>query len=116
SVTLGVALRLGIPVPVGTSLGDTIDLLPGALGAALIGVGFALTSYVRLVLAPLVALAAGLVFALFWLVQPVFSQPGLAPAIGGAAAGVIGYLVYRWLKVPEAVFMMAGIIGLIPGL
>ena len=116
SVTLGIALRLGIPVPIGTSLGDNIELVPGTVGAALIGVGFALTSYVKLRLAPLMALAAGLVFALYWVVLPVLPQPGFAPGVAGVAAGVIGYLVYRWLKVPEAVFMMAGVIGLIPGL
>lgn len=116
SVVLGLALRLGLPVPVGTSLGEHIELLPGILGAALIGVGFAFTSYVRLRLAPLIAATAGLVFALYWVLIPVLPQPGLAHGVAGAAAGVIGYLVYRWLKVPEAVFMMAGIIGLIPGL
>ena len=116
SVTVGMALRFGIPVPVGTSLGDDPQLLPGAIGAALIGVGFALTSYVRLVIAPLMATAAALVFALNWVLLPLLPQPGLAPGVAGAAAGVIGYLVYRWLKVPEAAFTMAGIIGLIPGL
>jgi len=116
SVTLGIALRLGIPVPVGTSLGDSIELLPGMLGAAIIAIGFALTSYVRLLLAPLMALAAALVFAVNWVLLPVLPQPGLAPGVAGAAAGVIAYLVYRWLKVPEAAFTMAGVIGLIPGL
>lgn len=116
SVTLGIALRLGIPVAVATTLGDDIGLGHGVVGAALIGVGFALTSYVRLLFAPLMALAAGLVFAVYYVVLPVASQPGLAPAIAGVAAGIIGYLTYRWLKVPEAAMTMAGIIGLIPGL
>ena len=31
----------------------------------------------------------------------------------GIFAGVIGYLVYRWVKVPESAMTMAGIIGLI---
>lgn len=116
SITLGVALRLGVPVPVGTSLGDDIQLLPGVVGAAVIGFGFALTSYVRLLVAPLMALAAGGVFAFYWVVLPLLPQPGLAPGVAGFAAGVVAYLVYRWLKVPEAAMTMAGIIGLIPGL
>ena len=116
SVTLGVALRLGVPVTVATSLGDDVGLLPGVLGSGIIGLGFALTSYVRLRYAPFMALAAALVFGVYYGVAPVASQPGLAPAIAGVAAGIVGYLVYRWLKVPEAAMTMAGIIGLIPGL
>lgn len=116
SLVLGVALRLGIPVSVSTSLGDGIDLVPGLVGSTLIGVGFALTSYVRLRLVPLMAASAGLIFAVYWLVLPFATQPGLAPGIAGAAAGVIGYLTYRWLKVPEGAMTMAGIIALIPGL
>ncbi len=116
SIVLGAALRMGIPVTVATSLGDGIDLIPGVVGSALIGVGFALTSYVRLRLVPLMAAAASLVFALYWVVLPLAPQPGLAPGVAGAAAGVIGYLTYRWLKVPEGAMTMAGIIALIPGL
>jgi uncharacterized membrane protein YjjP (DUF1212 family) len=116
SIVLGVALRMGVPVTVATSLGESISLVPGVIGSALIGVGFALTSYVRLRLVPLMASAAGLVFALYWVILPFTAQPGLAPGIAGVAAGVIGYLVYRWLKVPEGAMTTAGIIGLIPGL
>lgn len=116
SVTLGVALRMGIPVTVATSLGIAIEPVPGIIGAAIIGVGFALTSYVRLRYVPLMAAAAGLVFAVFAVISPSILQPGLAPAMAGVIAGVIGYLVYRWTKVPESAITMAGIIGLIPGL
>lgn len=115
SIVLGAALRMGIPVTIATSLGGGIDLIPGVAGSALIGVGFALTSYVRLRLVPLMAAAAGGVFAVYWVVLPLASQPGLAPGIAGAVAGVIGYLTYRWLKVPEGAMTMAGIIALIPG-
>ncbi|WP_237657203.1 threonine/serine exporter ThrE family protein [Agreia sp. COWG] len=116
SLVLGAALRMGIPVTVSTSLGDRIELLPGVVGSMVIGVGFALTSYVRLRIVPLMAAAAGLIFAVYYAVMPVASQPGLAPGIAGAAAGVIGYLSYRWLKVPESAMTMAGVISLIPGL
>ncbi|MET4583131.1 uncharacterized membrane protein YjjP (DUF1212 family) [Conyzicola nivalis] len=116
SIVLGAALRMGLPVTIGTSLGSDIGFVPGVAGSALIGVGFALTSYVRLRYVPLMATVAGLVFALYSLVLPLASQPGLAPGIAGIFAGVIGYLVYRWVKVPESAMTMAGIIGLIPGL
>lgn len=115
SITLGFALRLGVPVTVATTLGD-IAPLSGIGGAAMIGVGFALTSYIRLRLVPLFALVAGAVFAVFLVVEPFVPQPGLAPGIAGIVAGIIGYLCYRWLKVPEAAITMAGVIGLIPGL
>lgn len=116
SVILTLSFRVGLPVPVGTSLGEHIDLIPGVIGAALIGVGFALTSYVRPRLVLLIAIVAALVFAVYWILLPVLPQPGLAHGVAGAAAGVIAYLFYRWLKVPETVLIMAGIIGLIPGL
>lgn len=116
SIVLGLALRLGIPITVATSLGDSISIVPGMAGSALIGVGFALTSYMRLRIIPLMAIAAAVVFAVYALVLPETPQPGFAPAIAGAAAGVIGYLIYRWLKVPEGATAMAGIIALIPGL
>jgi uncharacterized membrane protein YjjP (DUF1212 family) len=116
SVVLGAALRVGLPVTIGTSLGGDIGLVPGVVGSALIGVGFALTSYVRLRYVPLMAAVAGLVFAVYTLVLPFAAQPGLAPGIAGVVAGVIGYLIYRWIKVPESAMTMAGIIGLIPGL
>ena len=116
SVVLGVSLRMGIPITVATSLGDGISLVPGMAGSAIVGVGFALTSYIRLRLVPLVALAAALVFAVYALVLPAAPQPGFAPAIAGIVAGIIGYLIYRWLKVPEGATNMAGIIALIPGL
>ncbi len=116
SIVLGIALRMGIPITVATSLGDDISLVPGVAGAGLIGVGFALTSYVSLRLVPLMAIVAALVFAVYSLVLPFASQPGLAPGIAGTVAGLIGYFTYRWLKVPEGAMTMAGIIGLIPGL
>ena len=116
SVTLGIALGIGIPIHVGTSLGGRGSLAGGVIGSALIGIGFALTSYVQLHIAPLMAAAAGVVFALYYVLVPFVPQPGLAPGIAGVAAGVIGYLVYRWLKVPESAMTMAGVIGLIPGL
>lgn len=101
---------------IGTSLGGDIGLAPGVVGSALIGVGFALTSYVRLRYVLLMGALAGLVFAVYSLVLPLASQPGLAPGIAGIVAGVIGYLIFRWVKVPESAMTMAGIIGLIPGL
>jgi len=116
SAVLGIALRMGIPITVSTSLGDAIGLVPGVVGAALIGCGFALTSYVRFRLVPLMAAATALVFLVFLLVLPFVAQPGLAPGIAAVAAGVIGYLTYRWLKIPEGAMATAAIIGLIPGL
>jgi uncharacterized membrane protein YjjP (DUF1212 family) len=116
SAVLGVALRVGIPVDISTSLGDGIGLVSGVVGASLIGCGFALTSYVRLRLVPLMAAATAAVMAVFLLVSPYVDQPGLAPGIAAVAAGVIGYLTYRWLKVPEGATTTAAIIGLIPGL
>ncbi|GAA3754546.1 threonine/serine exporter family protein [Microbacterium kribbense] len=115
-MTLGVAIRLGAAVSVGTSLGAGRGLWAGMLGVALVGIGFAFTSYVRFSLAPLMAISAVLVFAVYALLRPLVPQPGLAAGVAGAAAGVIAYLAYRWLKVPEAAMAMAGIIGLIPGL
>lgn len=115
-LTIGVAYRLGAPVAVGTSLGSGRGLWAGMLGVALVGIGFALTSYVRFGLAPLMAADAAVVFAVFYLLRPLMPQPGMASAAAGAVAGVIAYLAYRWIKVPEAAMAMAGIIGLIPGL
>ncbi|WEG08778.1 threonine/serine exporter family protein [Microbacterium horticulturae] len=115
-VTIGVAFRLGVPASVGTSLGSGRGLWAGMLGVALIGIGFALTSYVRFGLAPLMAADAVIVFAVYYLLRPLMPQPGLAAGIAGAVAGIIAYLAYRWIKVPEAAMAMAGIIGLIPGL
>jgi uncharacterized membrane protein YjjP (DUF1212 family) len=116
SLVLGFALRIGIPVTISTSLGDRIGLVSGTVGAMLIGVGFALTSYVRLRLVLLMAVAAGGIFAVYSAVLPFATQPGLAPGIAGTVAGVVGYLAYRWVKVPEGAVTMAGIISLIPGL
>ncbi|PFG29358.1 threonine/serine ThrE exporter family protein [Paramicrobacterium agarici] len=116
SLTIGLALRIGIPIDVGTSLGRTDNIWAGIVGAGLIGIGFALTSYVRLIIAPIMAALAGAVFAVFFIVQPLMPDPGLAPGIAGVVAGVLSYLVYRWITVPEAALTMAGIIGLIPGL
>lgn len=116
SATLGIALRLGIPMYVGTSLGPDGGLVAGTLGSALIGIGFALTSYIRLRVVVLLPLVAGLVFAVYYLLQPLTNQPGIVPGLAGVVAGVLGYLTYRWFKVPEAAMTMAGLIGLIPGL
>lgn len=116
SVVLGTALRLGLPVRVATTLGDDIGLVPGVVGSALIGIGFALTSYVRLRYVLLMATVAAVVFAAYSVVLPFASQPGLAPGFAGIVAGIIGYLIYRWIKVPESAMTMAGIISLIPGL
>lgn len=116
SLTIGFTMRLGIPIEVGTSLGRTDNIFAGMAGAGLIGIGFALTSYVRLIIAPIMAALASIVFAVFFIVQPFLPDPGLAPGVAGVVAGVLSYLVYRWITVPEAALTMAGIIGLIPGL
>jgi uncharacterized membrane protein YjjP (DUF1212 family) len=116
SAVLGIALRMGIPVTVATSLGESIGMVPGVVGSILIGCGFALMSYVRFRLVPVMAAATALVFVVFLLVSPYVSQPGLAPGIAAVVAGVIGYLAYRWLKIPEGAMTTAAIIGLIPGL
>jgi uncharacterized membrane protein YjjP (DUF1212 family) len=116
SVVVGTALRLGLPVTVSTSLGDNIGLVPGIVGSALIGIGFALTSYVRLRYVLLMATVAAFVFGAYAFVLPLAAQPGLAPGFAGIVAGIIGYLTYRWIKVPESAMTMAGIISLIPGL
>ncbi|WP_235912453.1 threonine/serine ThrE exporter family protein [Ruania zhangjianzhongii] len=116
STTLGIALRLGVPMYVGTSLGPDGGLLAGTAGSALIGLGFALTSYIRLRVVPLLPLVAGIVFAVYYLLLPLTNQPGLVPGLAGVVAGVLGHLTYRWFKVPEAAMTMAGVIGLIPGL
>src|SRR5690625_5001891 len=116
SLTLSTALRIGVPVDVQTSLGANGGLWFGIIGAGLIGAGFALTSYIRLQLVPLMAVCAGLVYALYYLLLPILPQPGVAPAMGGLAAGAIGYLVYHRMQVPEAATAMAGGAALIPGL
>jgi|GEM_PF-456530 len=116
SLTLSTALRIGVPVDVQTSLGANGGLWFGIIGAGLIGAGFALTSYIRIQLVPLMALCAGLVYALYYLLLPILPQPGVAPAMGGLVAGAIGYLVYHRMQVPEAATAMAGVAGLIPGL
>lgn len=116
SLTLGVALRLGLPVTIGTQLGSRIELVPGLIGVTLVGLGFALSSYVRLRQAPLFVLVAVAGFAVHALIIPFVEQPGLAPGIAGTVAGIIGYLAYRKFKIPETAMGMAGIVGLIPGL
>ena len=116
SIVLGISLRMGVPVTVATSLGDGVSVAPGMMGSALIGAGFALTSYMRLRLVPLMAISAAVVFGVYALVLPSAPQPGFAAAVAGVAAGFIGYLIFRWLKVPEGATAMAGIISLIPGL
>ncbi|MGV8885012.1 MAG: threonine/serine ThrE exporter family protein [Microbacteriaceae bacterium] len=116
SLVLGASLRMGIPVAVADSIGVEIRLVPGMIGSAIIGIGFALTSYVRLRLVILMAIAASLVFAVYSWVLPYAPEPGLAPATAAVVAGVIGYLAYRWFKVPESAMSMVGIIALIPGL
>ncbi|HLR28171.1 MAG TPA: threonine/serine exporter family protein [Ruania sp.] len=116
SMTLGIALQLGVPIHVGTSLGPDAGLVPGVIGSALIGVGFALTSYVHLRVIPVMAAEAGIVYAFYYVLTPLTDQPGIVPALAGVLAGILGYLVYRWIRVPEAAVTMAGVIGLIPGL
>lgn len=116
SIVLGISLRIGIPVAVSDTLGDKTTLLSGVAGAAIIGAGFALTSYVRLRFVLLSAVVAGVVYAVYYAVVPLASQPGLAPAIAGVVAGAFSYLIYRWVKIPEGAMGMVGIISLIPGL
>ncbi|HUH52606.1 MAG TPA: threonine/serine exporter family protein [Microbacteriaceae bacterium] len=116
SVVLSASFRLGIPVAVSDTLGEGINLVPGMIGSAIIGVGFALTSYVRFLLVPLMAASASAVFAVYYMVLPLAPEPGLAPAVAGVVAGVIAYFAYRWIKVPEGAMNMVGIIALIPGL
>src|SRR5699024_12784827 len=59
---------------------------------------------------------AGIVYAFYYVLTPLTDQPGIVPALAGVLAGILGYLVYRWIRVPEAAVTMAGVIGLIPGL
>ncbi len=116
SLTLGMALSLGIPVHVGTTLGPDGGLFWGVAGAALVGLGFALTSYANWQVVGVSAVAAAVVFAFHQFVAMFTTQIGLTSALAGVLAGVIGYLTYRWIKAPEGAVSMAGLIGLIPGL
>lgn len=116
SVSLGLAISFGVPMRVGTSLGPDGGLFLGIVGASIIGIGFALSSYAEPKVVAFAAVAAGAVFALHQLLSPLTTQPGVIPGLAGAAAGALGYLAYRWLKAPEAAITMAGMISLLPGL
>ena len=65
SIVLSLSLRLGIPVAVGDSLGESRSVVSGMVGSAIIAVGFALASYVRMRLLPIMAIGAALVFAVY---------------------------------------------------
>lgn len=116
SLTLGIAMSIGIPMRVGTTLGPDGGLVAGVVGAALVGIGFGLTSYAEWRVVWVAGAAAAVVFAFHELVSPVTTQTGLTSAVAGILAGAIGYLTYRWIKAPEGAIAMAGVIGLIPGL
>lgn len=116
SLTLGIAMSINVPMRVGTTLGPDGGLFWGMVGAGLIGIGFALTSYAQWRMVWTSGAVAAVVFAFHQFVQSITTQPGVSQAVAGTLAGGIGYLTYRWIKAPEGAISMAGVIGLIPGL
>lgn len=116
SVVLALALRFGVPTQVTPFVGLGGEPVSGTIGATVVAVGFAMSTYTGL---RATSVAAGL-GALAWI---VFETVGLlvlgqVATVTAAAAvvGLLGHTMHQMLRVPELAVTTAAIVALLPGL
>lgn len=116
SFVLSTASRLGVPLEITADLGPSGALLPDTVAAAVIGLGFALSTYTG----PRATAVATGTAAAAWLVYQSVGLMGVeqATAVGVAAAvaAAIGAVGQRLLRAPEQAVTTAAIVSLLPGL
>lgn len=125
-MTLGIAVGVAIVIGFGRALGVSMEAsavislggspLVGTLGAALIALGFCLSTYagVRTIVISM------LISALAWLLFVGLLELGLAMAAATAVAatlvGALAYVAHRRMRVAEAAVATAAIVAFVPGL
>lgn len=125
-MTLGIAVGVAVVIGLGNWFGVSMAVSPvvtlggspltSTLGAALIALGFCLTTYSS----PRTIAISMLTAALAWLTFEAGLYIGLAGpgavALAAALVGALAYAAYRRLRVPESAVATAGIVALLPGL
>lgn len=116
SVVLALALRFGVPTTITPFVTLGGEPVFGTVGATVVAVGFALSTYTG---PRATAVAAGL-GALAWVVFETVGLLGLGQAAtvtaAAAVVGLLGHTAYRLLRVPELAVSTAAIVSLLPGL
>lgn len=113
---LSIAEGFGVSMEANAILLLTRDPLYATLGAAIIALGFSLSTYAS----ARTTVASVLISSLAWGVYEVTTGVGVAaiPAVGISAVlvGMLAYVAHRRLRVPEGAIGTAGIVAFLPGL
>lgn len=116
SAVLAVAVRFDLSMTVSGFVVLGGSPVSGTIGATVVAVGFALSTYTGV---RATAVAAGL-GALAWLVFDSVERLGLGVAaevaVAATVVGAVGHAIHRSLRVPELAITTAAIVALLPGL
>ncbi len=116
SLVLSVATRFDVPIDMSAVVATVANFWIGVAAAAIIGVGYALSTYT----APKATLVSAVLAAFVWSVYDTLVGVGLDPsimvAIASALAGAAGVVAHHRLHVPELAVTTAAILSMLPGL
>lgn len=116
AVVLGVANRFGVSMEASAVVAYASAPGLSTLGAALVALGFCLSTYSG----TRTTVLSVLISALAWLCYQAGVLVGLGPAasvaVSATLVGALSYAAYRRLRVPESAVATASIVTLLPGL
>lgn len=113
---LGLAWRLGVPMEISPFLMLSSSPLLTTLAAAVIGAGFAWSTYTGFRATLLAATVAAGGSVVYQLVLSLGLVGGAAVVLPAAVVGALAYAAHRTLRVPELAVVTAGIVPMLPGL
>lgn len=116
SLVLAVASAAEVPMEVIPTV--RVDGLPvgNTIAAALVGIGFALSTYTSGRAIAVAAATAGVGWAVYEVMELLALGQAIRVGVAAAVVGAMGYAAHRTLRVPELAITTAGIVSLLPGL
>ncbi|MGI8947846.1 MAG: threonine/serine ThrE exporter family protein [Ornithinimicrobium sp.] len=116
SAVLALAGRFGVNMFVSSSVNLGGSPLTGTIGATIVALGFALSTYTGVRATGVSALLAALTWICFEALGPLGLGTAATVTVAAAVAGALGHLAHRTLHVPELAVTTAAIVSLLPGL
>lgn len=116
SGVLALAARFGVYMFVSSSVTLGGSPVTGTVGATIVAVGFALSTYTGVRATAVAAVLAAFTWSTFEALGPLGLGTAVTVTVAAGLAGALGHLAHRVLRVPELAVTTAAIVSLLPGL